>query len=106
MCAPGPSRALFFADGYLVAQDQLWELDFGHHRSLGRLAELFSAAFVPSETANRLILFRGDDEQELAAFPPPGARVRTGLARISHTLMWGGLTKRRQLVPSGSDLFS
>ncbi|MFT9091015.1 MAG: penicillin acylase family protein [Gluconacetobacter sp.] len=78
MCAPGPSRALFFADGYLVAQDQLWELDFGHHRSLGRLAELFSAAFVPSETANRLILFRGDDEQELAAFPPPWGKSAHG----------------------------
>ncbi|MBB2166737.1 DUF2285 domain-containing protein [Gluconacetobacter sp. 1b LMG 1731] len=28
------------------------------------------------------------------------------LSRISHTLMWGGLTERRQLVASGSDLFS
>ncbi|MFT8644045.1 penicillin acylase family protein [Gluconacetobacter sp.] len=60
----------FFADGYLVARDRLWEMDFGHRQSLGRLAELFGAAFVPSDTANRLVLFRGDAEQELAAFPP------------------------------------
>ncbi|MFS3134344.1 penicillin acylase family protein [Gluconacetobacter sacchari] len=60
----------FFADGYIVARDRLWELDFGHRRSLGRLAELFGAAFVPSDTANRLVLFRGDAEGELAAFPP------------------------------------
>ncbi|MBB2204154.1 penicillin acylase family protein [Gluconacetobacter takamatsuzukensis] len=60
----------FFADGYLVARDRLWELDFGHRRSLGRLAELFGPAFVPSDTANRLVLFRGDAGRELAAFSP------------------------------------
>ncbi|MFT8716837.1 penicillin acylase family protein, partial [Gluconobacter potus] len=59
----------FFADGYLIARDRLWELDFGHRRSLGQLAEVFGPAFVPSDTANRLVLFRGDAERELAAFP-------------------------------------
>lgn len=59
----------FFADGYLVARDRLWELDFGHRRSLGRLAEIFGAAFVPSDTANRLVLFRGDADREFTAFP-------------------------------------
>ncbi|MBS1101626.1 penicillin acylase family protein [Gluconobacter sp. Dm-62] len=59
----------FFADGYLVARDRLWSLDFGHRQSLGRLAEVFGSEFVPSDTANRLVLFRGDAERELAAFP-------------------------------------
>ncbi|GBQ85890.1 penicillin acylase family protein [Gluconobacter albidus] len=59
----------YFADGYLIARDRLWELDFGHRQSLGRLAEVFGPAFVPSDTANRLVLFRGDAEGELAAFP-------------------------------------
>lgn len=59
----------FFANGYLVARDRLWELDFGHRQALGHLAEVFGPDFVPSDTANRLFLFRGDAAAELARFP-------------------------------------
>lgn len=60
----------FFANGFLVARDRLWELDFGHRQSLGRLAEVFGADFVDSDTASRLFLFRGDAAAELARFSP------------------------------------
>ncbi|NHO34334.1 penicillin acylase family protein [Acetobacter fallax] len=60
----------FFANGYLIARDRLWELDFGHRQSLGRLAEVFGPAFVRSDTANRLFLFRGNTEAEFGGFSP------------------------------------
>ncbi|CAM3069312.1 penicillin acylase family protein [Komagataeibacter xylinus] len=60
----------FFANGFVVARDRLWELDFGHRQALGRLAEIFGPDFVPSDTANRLFLFRGDAAAELARFSP------------------------------------
>lgn len=58
----------YFANGYLVAKDRLWQMDFGHRQSLGRLAEVFGDAFVPSDVANRLFLFRGDADAELARY--------------------------------------
>ena len=57
----------YFANGYLVAKDRLWQMDFSHRQSLGRLAEVFGEAFVASDVANRLFLFRGDADAELAA---------------------------------------
>lgn len=60
----------FFANGYLSARDRLWQLDFEYRRALGRLAEVFGSDFVPSDTANRLFLFRGDAQAEFAALPP------------------------------------
>ena len=58
----------FFANGYLVARDRLWQLDFGHRQALGKLAEVFGADFVPSDTANRLFLFQGNAEAEIARY--------------------------------------
>lgn len=60
----------FFADGYLVARDRLWQLDFEYRRSLGRLAEVYGPDFVASDTASRLFLFRGDAQAEFSALPP------------------------------------
>jgi len=60
----------FFANGFLVARDRLWELDFGHRQALGQLAEVFGPDFVDTDTANRLFLFRGDAAAELARFSP------------------------------------
>lgn len=59
----------FFANGYLIARDRLWQLDFDYRRATGRLAEVFGPDFVSSDTANRLFLFRGDVTAEFQALP-------------------------------------
>lgn len=74
----------FFANGYLVARDRLWQLDFEYRRALGRLAEVFGPDFVPSDTASRLFLFRGDAQAEFAALP--------STVQASAVPMWRGLT--------------
>lgn len=60
----------FFGDGYVAARDHLWQLDFNHRQGMGRLAEVFGADCVESDTASRLFLFRGDVEAELAGLDP------------------------------------
>ena len=35
------SQDLFFAQGYVHAQDRFWEMDFRRHLTAGRLCELF-----------------------------------------------------------------
>ncbi|QSR20129.1 penicillin acylase family protein [Novosphingobium sp. KA1] len=59
----------FFAQGYLVARDRLFQLDFDNRRELGRLAEVFGPKFAEADRAARHFHYRGDLSAELAALP-------------------------------------
>jgi penicillin amidase len=59
----------FFGQGYTVARDRLFQLDLGHRRGMGRLAEAFGPAFAAHDHAERLFHFRGDIDAELAKVP-------------------------------------
>lgn len=60
----------FFGQGYVVARDRLFQLDLGHRRGMGRMAEAFGAEFAVHDHAERLFHFRGDLDAELAKVPP------------------------------------
>lgn len=60
-------RDAFFAQGYLVARDRLFQMDLDLRMRTGRMAQGYGAAFVPGDKAARLFQFRGDVEAELAA---------------------------------------
>ena len=62
-------RDAFYGQGYVGARDRLFQLDLGHRRNLGRLAEAFGPAFVVHDHAERLFHYRGDLDAELAALP-------------------------------------
>lgn len=59
----------FWAQGYLVARDRLFQLDFELRRDLGRMAEAFGAEFLPADRAACLFHYRGDIAAELAGIP-------------------------------------
>lgn len=59
----------YWAQGYLVARDRLFQLDFELRREMGRMAEAFGAEFVAADRAARLFHYRGDLQAELAAIP-------------------------------------
>ena len=56
----------FFGQGYAAALMRLWQLDLNHRRQVGKLAEVFGAAFVPFDHVARLLMFRGPIESEWA----------------------------------------
>lgn len=58
------SHDLFFAQGYVHAQDRFWEMDFRRHVTAGRLAELFGESQVGTDTFIRTLDWRGIAEQE------------------------------------------
>ena len=62
-------RDAFFGQGYVVARDRLFQLDLGHRRDMGRLAEAYGPAFVVHDHAQRLFHYRGNLDAELAALP-------------------------------------
>ncbi|QTX06325.1 penicillin acylase family protein [Agromyces archimandritae] len=58
---------LFFAQGYVHAQDRFWEMDFRRHVTSGRLAELFGASQVDTDVFIRTLGWRQVAEREYEA---------------------------------------
>jgi penicillin amidase len=59
---------LFFAQGFTVARDRLFQIDLWRRRGLGQLAEVFGPAYVEQDKATRLFLYRGDMKKEWAVY--------------------------------------
>jgi penicillin amidase len=62
---------LFFAQGYVHAQDRFWEMDFRRHVTAGRLAELFGPSQVATDTFVRTLDWRGIAEAEWELLDQP-----------------------------------
>jgi penicillin amidase len=58
---------LFFAQGYVHAQDRFWQMDFWRHIGAGRLSEMFGDSQIDTDMFLRSLDFTGLAEQELAA---------------------------------------
>lgn len=56
---------LFFAQGFVHAQDRFWQMDFWRHLSAGRLAEMFGEGQVETDLALRTLGWRRVAQQEL-----------------------------------------
>ncbi|MFT3797912.1 penicillin acylase family protein [Microbacterium sp.] len=61
---------LFYAQGYVHAQDRFWEMDFRRHVTSGRLSELFGASQLPTDEFLRTLGWRRVAEEEVAALDP------------------------------------
>lgn len=61
------SADLFFAQGYVHAQDRFWEMDFRRHVTSGRLSELFGESQLPTDRFLRTLGWRQIAEEEVAA---------------------------------------
>jgi penicillin amidase len=72
---------LFFAQGFVVAQDRLWQMELWRRTGEGRVAELVGPAGLPHDRLIRLFKFRGPhDEAEWSRYHPEGRRIFTAYA--------------------------
>jgi penicillin amidase len=58
----------FWAQGFQVARDRLWQVDTWRRRGLGLLAQVWGAQYAEQDRAARLFLFRGDVHAEWLAY--------------------------------------
>jgi penicillin G amidase len=58
---------LFLAQGYVHAQERLWQMEVWRHISSGRLSELFGASTLSEDKFIRTLGWRGAAERDLAA---------------------------------------
>ncbi|WP_417512229.1 penicillin acylase family protein [Microbacterium sp.] len=61
------SHDLFFAEGFVHAQDRFFEMDFRRHVTSGRVAEMFGESQAPTDMFLRTLGWRDVAEQEVEA---------------------------------------
>src|SRR5438270_14034963 len=59
---------LFFAQGYVAAQDRLFQMEMWKRVGQGRLAEVLGPGFLERDVAARLLRYRGDMAREYTAY--------------------------------------
>ena len=72
---------LFFAQGYVMAQDRLWQLEMWRRWREGRLAEIFGPKAYDYDARTRLMMYRGPyDDSEWKSYHPDAERLFTAYA--------------------------
>jgi penicillin amidase len=64
------SDDLFFAQGFVHAQDRFWEMDFRRHMTSGRLSELFGESQLGTDAFLRTLGWHRTAQQEVEDMPP------------------------------------
>ena len=72
---------LFTAQGYITAQDRLWQMDAFRRNSLGELAEVMGPSLLRHDEAQRLLLIRPVAERLAANMAPDDRRRMEDYAR-------------------------
>ncbi len=68
---------LFFAQGYVTAQDRLFQLDLWRRVAVGETAELFGEQAIEGDRFARLIRYRGDMDAEWRSYAPDAKAIAT-----------------------------
>jgi penicillin G amidase len=66
---------LFFAQGFNVARDRLFQLELWRRQATGTMAETQGETALPRDVGARLLRFRGDITRELGRYHPRGAEI-------------------------------
>src|SRR5258706_5541650 len=61
---------LFFAQGWVAAQDRLFQMDLWKRAGQGRLAEILGPAYLARDVNARLLSYHGDMKAEYESYSP------------------------------------
>ncbi len=71
------SDDLFFAQGYITAQDRLFQLDLWRRTGTGNLAQVLGPAYVKRDRIARLVRYRGNWDDEWRSYSPDAKAIAT-----------------------------
>jgi penicillin amidase len=74
-------RDLFFAQGFVAAQDRLFQMDLWRRTGEGRLAEVLGPKFVERDRFARMLRYRGDMNAEWTSYAPDTREIATNFVR-------------------------
>src|SRR3989449_7518579 len=72
---------LFFAQGFVQAQDRLFQMDLWRRSAQGSLSEVHGANFIERDAMTRRFQYRGDVEGEWASYGPDTKTIATAFVR-------------------------
>ncbi|MGC4042995.1 MAG: penicillin acylase family protein [Armatimonas sp.] len=75
------SEDLFFAQGFVAAQDRLFQMELWKREGQGRLAEVIGPDAVERDRMARLVRYRGDLETEWASYAPGTREIADAFTR-------------------------
>ena len=68
---------VFFAQGYVAAQDRLFQMEIWRRAGEGRLAEVLGPGYVARDRLARLFKYRGDMDAEWKSYAPDARKLVT-----------------------------
>ena len=86
---------LFFAQGFVVAQDRMWQLEMWRRSGEGRLAEVLGKDYVRRDTFARLLQFHGNWDAEYQKYHPQGKLIFDSFARGVNAAIQRAIDERR-----------
>src|SRR5215470_6418720 len=72
---------LFFAQGFVAAQDRLWQMDLWRRAGEGNLAEVLGPRAVERDRFARLIRYRGDMKTEYESYATDARQIIEAFVR-------------------------
>ena len=72
---------LFFAQGFVAAQDRLWQMDLWRRIGEGKLAEVIGAKAVERDKFARLLRYRGEMKAEWESYAPDAKQIIESFVR-------------------------
>lgn len=66
---------LFFAQGFVAAQDRLYQIEIWRRTGAGELAEILGRDYVSRDRIARLVRYRGDMAAEWASYSPQSKEI-------------------------------
>ncbi|HSE96922.1 MAG TPA: penicillin acylase family protein, partial [Blastocatellia bacterium] len=72
---------LFFAQGFVAAQDRLWQMEIWRRTGEGKLAEVLGPQAIERDRFARLLRYRGDMEAEWTSYSPDARRIIESFVR-------------------------
>ncbi len=88
---------LWFAQGYVHAQDRFWQMDIRRRHAAGRLAEWFGAPFVDADVLARTLGWRRMADEDFELLDEPARAMLTSYADGVNAWLDGRGPSRRSL---------
>ena len=84
---------LFLAQGFVQAQDRLFQMDLWRRSAQGRLSQVLGPNFIERDAMTRRIQYRGDVGVEWASYGPDARAIAAAFVRGINT--WVSLARER-----------
>jgi penicillin amidase len=69
------SEDLFFAQGYITANDRLFQLDMWRRIGTGKISEVLGPNFIARDRIARLVRYRGNWDEEWSSYSPDAKQI-------------------------------